>query len=168
MTEHPSKLQGFVFPDPEDNRDERMLANIRQHGWPVVCIPDDDEGPGFTFTVGVYLRTLQPEILMMGVPIEPSHRVLNAIAEYLMAGGRIAPEQRYSGFVDGRDVMFRPIHQSQFREFLGYANWFYRPLGASFPAFQCIWPDLKGIFPHEAGFDVRFADRHIDLSLPRT
>ena len=57
-------------------------------------------GPGFCFTVGVYLRTLQPEILLMGVPIEPTHRVLNAIAGYLMAGGTITPETRYPDFVD--------------------------------------------------------------------
>jgi len=157
-----------MFRDPDDKGDVKMLADIREHGWHVVSIPDDKEGPGFSFTVGVYLRTLQPEILMMGVPIEPSHRVLNAITEYLMAGGTIAPEQRYGGFVDGRDVMFKPIHQSQFPEYLGCAIWFYRPLDAPFPAFQCIWPDLQGHFPHEVDFDSRFAGRQIDLSLPRT
>ena len=48
------------------------------------------------------------------------------------------------------------------------AMWFYRPLNASFPTFQCIWPDLQGRFPHEVGFDPRFVGRQIDLSLPRT
>ncbi len=167
MPDHPSKLPGFIFRDPDDAFDEKMLADIRKYGWHVVGIPDDSEGPGFSFTVGVYLRTLQPEILMMGIPIEPSHRVLNAIAEYLIEGGTIVPEKRYVGFVDGREVMFRPIHQSQFREHLGCANWFYKSLGAPFPALQCFWPDLQGRFPHEAAFDTRFADRQTDLSAPR-
>src|SRR3954467_13541464 len=126
MPDHPNKLPGFVFRDPDDQGDVKMLADIRDYGWQVVGIPDNDEGPGFCFTVGVYLRTLQPEILMMGIPIEPSHRVLNSIAEYLLAGGTIAPGQRYGEFVDGRQVMFSPIHQSRFREYLGCANWFYR------------------------------------------
>ena len=159
-------MRDFVFREPDDTGDMKMLADIRGHGWHVVGIPDDDVGPGFSFTVGVYLRTLQPEILMMGVPIEPAHRVLNAIAEYLMAGGTIVPEQRYPDFVDGRLVLFRQIHQSQFREYLGCAIWFYRPLGAPFPALQCIWPDLQGRFPHEAEFDARFVGRQTDLSLP--
>ncbi len=159
MREHPSKLPGFVFRDPDDPGDIKMLADIREHGWHVVGIPDDEVGPGFSFTVGVYLRTLQPEVLMMGVPIEPSHRVLNAIAGYLMKGGTIAPEQKYGGFVDGRQVMFRSIHRSRFREYLGCATWFYRPIAAQFPAYQCLWPDLQGRFPHEVGFEHRFVGK---------
>lgn len=166
MPEHPSKLPGFVFRDPDDPGDIKFLQDIREHGWHVVGVPDDEEGPGFSFTVGVHLRTLQPEILMMGVPIESSHRILNEIAGYLMEGGTIAPGQKYSGFVDGREVMFRPIHQSRFGEYLGYAVWFYRPLAGEFPAFQCLWPDLQGRFPHEPGFDSRFVGRQIDLSVP--
>jgi len=167
MSDYPSKLPGFVFRNPDDAGDVKLLSDIREHGWHVVGIPDDEEGPGFSFTVGVYLRTLQPEILMMGIPIEPSHRVLNAIAEYLLAGGTIAPGRKYGEFADGRQVIFRPIHKSQFHEYLGCANWFYSPLVAQFPAFQCIWPDLEGRFPHEADFDMRFVGRQIDLSLPR-
>lgn len=167
MTEHPNKLPSFIFREPDDDGDVKMLADIREHGWHVVGIPDDEEGPGFSFTVGVYLRTLQPEILMMGIPLEPSHRVLNAIVEYLMAGGTIIPNKRYTDFVDDREVLFRQIHRSQFHEYLGCANWFYRSLGSPFPALQCVWPDLQGRFPHEHGFDPRFADRQADLSLPR-
>lgn len=167
MPEYPSKLLGFTFREPDDAGDEKLLADIHQHGWHVVGVPDDEKGPGFCFTVGIYLRTLQPEILMMGVPIEPTHQVLNTIAEYLMAGGTITPDMRYPDFVDEREVLFRPMHQTQFHEYLGCANWFYRPSGTPFPALQCIWPDLQGRFPHEEGFDSRFVGRQIDLSLPR-
>ena len=167
MPEHPSKLPGFAYREPDDRGDEKLLEDVREHGWDVVGIPDDEVGPGFSFTVGVYLRTLQPEILIMGVPIEPSHRVLNAIAEYLMAGGTITPEARYTDFVDGREVLFRQIHQTQFHEYLGCANWFYRRSVGQFPALQCFWPDSQGRFPDEDGFDTRFVGRQLDLSLPR-
>lgn len=166
MPDYPNKLSDFAFRAPEDSGDEKMLADIHEHGWHVVGIPDDEEGPGFVFTVGLYLRTLQPEILMMGAPLEPSHRVLNAIAEYLMAGGTIIPEQKYPDFVDGREVLFRPIHASHFYEYLGCANWFYKSLGTPFPAYQCVWPDLQGHYPDEADFDSRFVGRQTDLSLP--
>ena len=163
---HPNLLPGFVFRKPDDEGDVKMLADIREHGWHVIGVPDDDKGPGFVYTVGMHLRTLQPEILMMGVPIEPAHRIVNAIAEYLMEGDVLVPERRYPGFIDDRDAIFRPIHPSQYREYLGCANWFYRPLGRPFPAFQCFWPDSQGRFPHDADFDPRFADRQIDLSQP--
>lgn len=166
MPDYPNKLPGFTFREPDDDGDKKLLSNIQEYGWHVVGIPDDDEGPGFCFTVGIYLRTLQPEILMMGVPIELCHRVLNAIAEYLMAGGTITPGMRYPDFAGGRELMFSSIHQTQFHEYLGCANWFYLSAGASFPALQCIWPDPQGKFPDEEGFDPRFEGRQIDLSIP--
>jgi len=163
---YPNQLPGFVFREAGDKSDEKLLGNIREYGWHVVMVPDDDVGPGFAYTVGTHLRTLQPEILMMGLPMELAHGLLNGIAEYLMDGGTIVPEQRYPDFIVGRDVIFRPIHETQYRDYLGCANWFYRPLGRPFPAVQCFWPDSQGRFPHEADFDPRYAGRQIDLSQP--
>ncbi len=69
-----------------------MLADIHGHGWHIVAVPTDDHGPGFAFTVGLYLRTLQPEVLIMGVAPAPSGRALNAIGDYVMAGtARLSP-----------------------------------------------------------------------------
>ncbi|WP_050031271.1 DUF4262 domain-containing protein [Verrucomicrobium sp. BvORR034] len=166
MPDFPALLPEFRFRLPDDAGDEKLLGDVQEYGWHVVAIPDDAEGPGFAFTVGLYLRTLQPEILIMGIPMEPAHRILNAVGRRLVTGGTLVPDERYHGLVDGRDVCFRPIHKSWFHEYLGYANWFYRPSEVKFPAFQCFWPDSEGRFPWESGFDARFADRQIDLSLP--
>src|SRR3990172_5664569 len=102
MAKHPSKIKGFRFREADEPSDEKLIADVESHGWHIVGVPDDDAGPGFAFTVGIYMRTFQPEILIMGVPFEPSGRVLNAIGYYLIAGGKIELERRYSGFVDGR------------------------------------------------------------------
>jgi hypothetical protein len=119
MLEHPTKLPGFVFREPDDNGDIKLLRDIREHGWHLVGIPDDEAGPGFAYTVGLYLRTLQPEVLIMGVPLEPSFRILNGVAQYLMGGGTITPDRRYSEFVDSREVLFRAIHPTQMEEYFG-------------------------------------------------
>jgi len=118
MPEYPNMLPGFSYRQPDEESDAKILADIHEHGWHVVMIPDDDEGPGFAFTVGVYLRTLQPEILLMGVPMEPAHRILNAIAEYLMEGETITPGQRYGNFVDGLEVLFHPFTAHSFMSIL--------------------------------------------------
>jgi len=100
----------------------------------------------------------------MGIPFEPSGRVLNAIGDYLMAGGEIDPERKYSEFVDDREVIFRRIAARHYRDYLGCAIWFYKHHLLDFPALRCIWPDLDGRFPFEPGFDQRFASRQTDLS----
>jgi hypothetical protein len=162
---HPTLLPGFNFRAPQDKIDEKLLADVHRHGWHVVAVLGDEEGPEFAYTVGLYLRTLQPEILMMGVPAEPSGRVLNVIGEYLIAGGEIVPGERYPGFVDGRDVLFRQINRRHYHDYLGCANWFYRPHPDGYPALQCVWPDLEGVFPDEEGFEERFRKLQIDLSM---
>jgi hypothetical protein len=164
MPLHPIRLQNFQFRKPDDASDVKLLADVERQGWHVVAVPADHHGPGFAFTVGLYLRTLQPEILIIGVDIVPSGRVLNAIGEYLMAGGQLVPEKRYDEFVDDREVIFRPIHSRHYRDYLGSAIWFYRNYSNGFPALQCFWPDKAGIFPHETGFDKNYRLLQLDLS----
>jgi len=163
MKSHPIRLPNFQFRQPDDSGDVKLLEDVQRHGWHIVAVPADPHGPGFAFTVGLYLRTLQPEILIMGVDIAPSGRVLNAIGEYLMAGGEIVPERRYPEFVDGREVIFRLINARYYRDYLGCAIWFYRSHPGGFPALHCLWPDKAGVFPHEAGFDERFRPLQTDL-----
>lgn len=168
MPDYPILIPSFSFRKPDDKHDVKMLADIDEHGWHVVMVPDDEEGPGFAFTVGVYLRTLRPEILIMGLPIETSHRILNNIAGHLLRGGDLVPDQRYDTFAEGIQMQFKPVHASHFYEYLGCANWFYQSLGKPFPVYQCFWPDQQGRLPDEDGFDEGYRCRQLDLSLPST
>lgn len=156
MSKFPMKLPGFSIRSADDPSDEKLLSNVQSFGWHIVAIAEDEEGPGFAFTVGLYLRTLQPEVLVMGVPPDPSARVLNSIGEFAMAGGVLAEGQRYPKFADRCDVEFRPIAKKHYRDYLGYAQWFYRPAKVDFPVLQCVWPDLQGIFPWEPNYTERF------------
>lgn len=165
MKTHPVRLPNFQFRQPEDDGDKKMIDDIHRHGWNIIAVPKDAQGPSFAFTVGLYLRTLQPEILIMGVDIAPSGRVLNAIGDYLMNGGKIVAEQRYPEFVDDQEVIFRLVHPRHYPDYLGSAMWFYKPHPGGFPCLQCIWPDRRGLFPHEDGFDDQSQSLQIDLSI---
>ena len=78
---HPTQLAGFRFREAEDSIEEKIISDVHRHGWHVVAVSAEGQEPGYAFTVGLYLRTLQPEILIMGVDVDPSGRVLNAIGE---------------------------------------------------------------------------------------
>ena len=164
---HPQRLPDFIFQEPKTAFEGKLLKGVEEHGWYVIGVPDGAEGRGFAYTIGVHLRTLQPEILIMGLPVASAHHLLNGIAEYLMEGGTLEPEVKYEGFANGFPLIFRPIHPTQYHEHLGSANWFYRRSGVAFPAYQCVWPDPQGRFPHEAGFEEKYAPMQQDLSLPR-
>ena len=74
-----------------------------------------------------------------------------------MAGGKTFQAfERVSDFAEGYDCAFAPIEFEHYRNYLGYAVWFYRSLPTPFPAVQMVWPDKEGRFPWEADYDKRF------------
>jgi hypothetical protein len=44
--------------------DAQMRADIATYGWHVIKVLEDDEGPGFAFTIGLYQRFEHPELIV--------------------------------------------------------------------------------------------------------
>ncbi len=136
--------------------DEQLLRDIQEIGWHVVLICEDEEGPAFGFTVGLYHSYGHPEVLIHGFGLELMHQILNVIGEAVKAGQRYEGERRYPDILDGYDCVFRTIEKRLYHEYLGYAHWYYR--GNAFPALQCLLPDRDGRFPGEEGFPIQLAE----------
>jgi len=149
-------LPDFKLRIAEDEHDRKLLSDIERVGWHVIHINEDEQGPGYTFSVGFYYTFRQPEILITGLRQEVAHDLLK-IAVVQMAGGKTFQAfERVSDFAEGYDCAFAPIEFEHYRNYLGYAVWFYRSLPTPFPAVQMVWPDKEGRFPWEADYDKRF------------
>ena len=92
----------------------------------------------------------------MGLPPETGHKFINLAAAHIAGGKRFCEYDRTSELAEGCECSFVPISISQYKEYLGYAIWFYRSLKEPFPALQLVWPDKSGVFPWEEGYDERF------------
>jgi hypothetical protein len=142
--------------EEERASDEKLLQDIAEYGWHVVLIAEDEEGPAFAFTVGLYHSYGHPEVLIQGLGLDLMHQVLNAIGDEAKGGQRYEAGCRYPDLLESYDCLFQTIERSYYPEYLGYANWYYK--GDNFPALQCVWPDMKGRFPGEEGFPVQLAE----------
>jgi hypothetical protein len=111
-----------------DDQDRRQLADINQHGWHVVGIEQDDEGPGFAYSVGLYRSFGHRELLIIGLAIDVMFGMVNDVEELIRGGTRFAHLDE-SG--DGFDVAFRQVEVARYDDCLGYARWFYQ--GDDFP-----------------------------------
>ena len=111
-------LSPFSLRNAEDASDTKLLGDVSSHGWHVVQIQEEPGSPPFAFTVGLYYQFLQPEILIMGIDLTMSARILNDIGEAMRAGRTIAPG-RYDDFVAGFQVELAPIDLSFYEEYLG-------------------------------------------------
>jgi hypothetical protein len=142
------------LPIPEDDTDRKLLADVARDGWAVIGIQEDEEGPGYAFSVGLLHTLGQPELLLMGLPVRTAQQLINNIGEAIRAGRRFEAGGRYDGLAVGFPLAFVAVAERYYREYLGYARWFYR--GSGFPVLQAVWPDKQGVFPWESGYDARF------------
>ena len=132
--------------------DAQVHADIATYGWHVVKVLEDAEGPGFAFTIGLYRRFEHPELIVVGLPPDTMHRLLNVAGEAVRSGQVYVAGQAYDDLLEAYSCTFRPVPVRQYEPYLGYARWYYR--GDDFPTLQLVWPDREHRYPWAAPPDA--------------
>ncbi len=132
--------------------DAQMRADIATYGWHVIKVLEDDEGPAFAFTIGLWQRFQHPELIVFGLPLETMHQMLNGAGAAVGAGRPYAAGQSYDDILEGYSCTFRPVPRRHYDAYLGSAQWYYE--GDDFPALQLIWPDREQRYPWAAPSDA--------------
>ncbi len=154
------------LPAPEDERDRKLLADVEQHGWHVIGIEADDEGPGFAYSIGLFRTFSHPEIVVFGLPVKVMHPIINGIGEQVRNGSSFEHLDEASEVLEGYSVCFRNVERKHYKEFLGYARWFYQ--GDDFPVLQCVWPDKQHRYPWHPDFNENLAGQQPVFSEDRS
>jgi hypothetical protein len=136
------------FPKPQDDNDRRVIKDIRKHGCHIIHVGPDDEGPGWSYSIGLFHSYEQPEIMMFGVPWSAAETIINDLAARMKSGEPFSHGMSDAEVLDGHNVMYLSVPDTHYREHFGYAMWFYA--GKAFPMLQLVWPDKKGLFPWDA------------------
>jgi hypothetical protein len=135
---------------PEEVRDRKLISDVEDYGWHVAMIAEDDEGPGFAFSIGLYKNFEHPEIMILGLGIETMHGMINLIGEEVRQGRRFGVGESVLGIIEAFDVQFREVARDHYAEYLGSTSWFYK--GKDYPVLQCVWPDKRNRFPWDHDF----------------
>jgi hypothetical protein len=151
-------------PEPEDDSDRKLLADIARVGWAVIGILEDDEGPGYAFTVGLYHSYGHVEVILFGLPWEVSSVMLNNLGTAVRDGKRYEVGREYDDLSEGGPDVFITVEREHYKDYLGTAGWFYR--GWDFPVSQLVWPDRHGAYPWDAGLPTGYWRRQPLLGKP--
>ena len=151
------KLEGFVWPDPEDASDVRLIKNVIGSGCHLIAVEKEIGHPAFVYSIGLYLNYLHPEVMIVELDRAEAGSAINRIGEHLKKGGTVKCGIPYEGFHDTRPFMFRELRMEEHTDELGFAIWFYcsRSRGLRFPVYQAMWPDGSGQFPSASLCDPR-------------
>lgn len=98
-----------------------------------------------------------PEVILVGLPVRVMHQTINVVGEQVRSGQRFGHLDESGDVLKGYNVCFRTVERRHYREYLGYARWFYR--GDDFPALQCVWPDSQHRYPWHPEFNAALAQR---------
>jgi hypothetical protein len=128
-----------------DEMEAHVHRNIREHGWHVMIISGDDDGPGFAYSIG-----LDPELIVFGLKTEVMHWMINELGARMRGGEPCAPGDRVEGLLEGATCAVVEVDRDHYRGHFGYALWYHG--GPSFRALQIVWPSkTTGTFPWEPG-----------------
>lgn len=130
-----------------DEGETKLIADIGQFGWHVLKVLEDDKGPGFAYSVGLFKTFKHPEIIIVGLKLDLAHILINNIGEDIKNGKHFQSGQSYTDILDDFKCLMLDVTKDNYKEYVGYGRWYYQ--GDNFPLLQCIYPTVKGIYPWE-------------------
>ena len=148
------------------------LKFIEEEGVSILCVAprtgDEDGGPSWTYSIGLWQQYQHPEVLIMGLDFEVSASLINWFNRSIRDEAR-----RFNAGTSHDDVLngdyvcyFEAIPQSSFCDWFAGASWFYDG-DTEFEAVQMIWPDQNYLYPWQAAASESFkALQPIISSLP--
>ena len=142
MTKNTGDTRGLSAPD------RKLLADIHTVGWHTtgVFAQQNEEGPEWAFSVGLFQSFAHPEVILFGLPLERCTNIVNVIGTAVKEGKRYECKGTYTNILqEPYRCAFREVHESHYRDHIGFALWFYED--DPFPVMQCFWTDKQGLFP---------------------
>jgi hypothetical protein len=134
---------------------QQLLADIAENGVHVVHVPQTDEQPEYSYTVGLWESFGQPEVLVFGLEEEVAEDLLNVVADEASEDAKFLPDSKHDGLLVGYPARFFVVAQPQYAALVPQIGWAYA--GEVVPVVQLVWPDKQGRWPWEDGVREGFA-----------
>ena len=124
-----------------------MQENINLYGLQVQHVLEDEAGPAFSYSVGLFKSYGHPEIIMVGLKQQLAHTLINNMAHDIKEGKVFAPLTFAEDILDDFDCFIVEVDKVNYDNYVGQAQNYYG--NDDFPLIQCIYPTVKGIYPWE-------------------
>jgi hypothetical protein len=157
------RIAGFEWPEPEEPFDLEFFRGILEKGAFVLSNDARDGRQAHSYSVGLYLNFLHPEIVILGVSSDLAVEGISKVRTLASSGVTLETgEERADIFDLPRPVRFLTVESDLGKmEYLDHAAWFYRSLffkvqpsiQHKFPVLQAVWADKRGFYPDDPRCD---------------
>ena len=128
-----------------DTGNERALADIEKYGCHILHVLEDESAPASHTQLELRKTSAHPELIVTGLKRDIAQWIVNEYNHRVRRGETFEPDRLYSGFLDGFDVMFRPVLKHHYEEYFGWGRWLYG--SDDFRVFQLTFPNTSGKWP---------------------
>ena len=128
--------------------EEQCVRDVAESGTHVLRVHGDSDWPEFAYTIGLFETFRHPELILLGLPAERAHRLLNDARELIRGGLVFRDGEETDALLEGASVAARAVPSDQRDAHFGWAAWYYG--GEAFPALQLVWPSRARRFPWDA------------------
>jgi hypothetical protein len=137
-----------------DAGEQRVVDNIRDYGCQVQFVFDPNgKLPDSSYSIGFPVSVGQPEVIVLGLPRELMHSMVNEVRRQCAAGLILRDGTVVSGLLEGFDCVLRHVISTEaIREHFGWAIWYHRSQRNEEmrEVYQIVWPSAQqGLFPWE-------------------
>ncbi|PKM46855.1 MAG: hypothetical protein CVV05_00115 [Gammaproteobacteria bacterium HGW-Gammaproteobacteria-1] len=130
---------------------QKIEDNIREHGVAIIFTQTEAAETILNLAYTIGLADIgHPEVLVFALPAESAHMILNDIAT--RAREVALPMNERLDDLANLPLILKPVAPSIAAEYIVQAN---ARAGRELPALQLVWPDARGLFPWEEGFEQR-------------
>ncbi len=129
---------------------DKVDENIKKHGYHVTFV-FADKTPSFCYSTGVYKTFGIPEIFISSLPQNLSHGLIEAYVNKFKDTDLIPVDKRIDDLTDRFPVYLIEITTDKLSDYVLSSIRFYKD--EDYRYLQLIYPDTKGLFPDDQGYD---------------
>ena len=134
-----------------------VAKNIQARGWHITGVFGSSNVDCFSYSVGAAFdlpgRTVKlPEVIITGLDPRNGGVLINGLLDELAAGSAITETEPYTGIAN-MPLYLRKLTHAQAKDHMTMAKAFHK--SSDFSIYQMVYPDPKGRFPWEQGYDFK-------------
>lgn len=140
----------------EDHSGDELQAIIDEYGWSVQHVEagESPDEPAFSYTIGLWKGFEHPDLIVVGLPQEIAHGVLNQVGERIRGGEQVSLDEDLD-WIGPYPIRFRQVMtRASYQEYVGRGLDYYE--GQPFPLLQLLWTDKERRFPGDPGTTESF------------
>jgi hypothetical protein len=133
---------------------DKIRKDVLETGVSFISVFRDSNSPGFMYTIGLFERHRHPELVVVGLPRDLGHWLLDTLSARVATGDRFVAGPKYDNILEPPyRLALREVHRENMPEYVGMALRYYG--NSDFTVNQVFLPDVRDLFPWEEGYKAK-------------